>query len=43
VGHGPECTTIRKIVEFPLTAGAHVLEVAANAGDTVDVLVVRKK
>jgi hypothetical protein len=42
-GHGPECTTIRKIVEFPLTAGAHVLEIAANADASVNVLVVRKK
>ena len=42
-GHGPDCTTIRKIVEFPLTAGAHVLELAANADNTVDVLVVRKR
>jgi len=42
-GHGPECTTIRKIVEFPLGAGAHVLEIAANAENTVNVLVVRKK
>jgi hypothetical protein len=38
-GHGPECTTIRKIVEFPLTAGAHVLELAANADRTTDVLI----
>jgi hypothetical protein len=42
-GHGPECTTIRKIVEFPLTAGAHLLELAANADATTDVLIVRKK
>jgi hypothetical protein len=42
-GPGPECTSIRKIVEFPLTAGAHVLEIAANAENTVNVLVVRKK
>jgi hypothetical protein len=42
-GHGPTCTSIRKIVEFPLTAGAHVLEIAANAESTMNVLVVRKK
>lgn len=41
-GHGQECTTIRKIVEFPLSAGAHVLEIAANADSSVDVLIVRK-
>ena len=42
-GHGPECTTIRKIVEFPLTAGTHVVEIAANAESAVNILVVRKK
>lgn len=42
-GHGPECSSIRKIVEFPLTAGAHVLELAANADKTTDVLIVRKE
>ena len=41
-GHGPECTTIRKIVEFPLGVGAHVLEVAGNGANSIDVLVVRK-
>lgn len=42
-GHGPECSTIRKIVEFPLGAGSHIIEIAGNGADTVDVLVLRKR
>jgi hypothetical protein len=42
-GRGPECTTIRRIVEFPLSAGAHVLEIAAKAENTVNVLGMRKR
>lgn len=41
-GHGPECSTIRKIVEFPLSAGPHVIAIAATGVDTVDILVVLK-
>lgn len=40
--HGPECTSIRKIVVFPLKAGAHTLQVSAN-GDAKLKLMVAKK
>lgn len=41
-GHGPECSTIRKIVEFPLSAGPHIIAIAANGSDTVDLMLVLK-
>lgn len=41
-GHGPDCTTIRKIVDFPLKPGSHVLQISANA-DPKLVLMVTKK
>ncbi|MFV3076625.1 hypothetical protein [Niveispirillum fermenti] len=39
-GHGPACTGIRKIVDFPLAAGRHVLMIAASPVDRVTALVV---
>jgi hypothetical protein len=41
-GHGPECTSIRKIVVFPLQAGGHVLQVSANAEPKLKIMVARK-
>lgn len=41
-GHGPECSTLRKIVDFPLKAGAHVLQISANAEPKIGVLIIRK-
>lgn len=41
-GHGPECTSIRKIVEFPLRAGVHTLQVSANAEAKLKLMVVKK-
>ncbi|ABE63535.1 hypothetical protein Nham_2757 [Nitrobacter hamburgensis X14] len=29
-GHGPACTGIRKIVDFPLAPGLYTLQIAAN-------------
>lgn len=40
-GHGPECTTIRKIVVFPLKAGRHVLQVSANADPKLKLMVAK--
>lgn len=41
-GHGPECTSIRKIVVFPLRAGAHTLQVSANADAKLKLMVAKK-
>lgn len=39
-GHGPDCTGIRKIVDFTLQPGDYVLQVAANGTPEVTLLVV---
>lgn len=39
-GHGPECTGIRKIVDFDLQAGSHILQISANSEPETNVLVV---
>ena len=41
-GHGPDCSGIRKIVDFPLKPGKHTLQISANA-DPKMVLMVTKK
>ena len=41
-GHGPDCSTIRKIVDFQLKPGKHALQISANA-DPKMVLMVTKK
>jgi hypothetical protein len=41
-GHGPECTSIRKMVVFPLQAGKHVLQVSANAEPKLTLMVAKK-
>ena len=40
-GHGPACTTIRKMVVFSLKAGTHTLQVSANPAATVKLLVAK--
>jgi hypothetical protein len=40
-GHGPRCTGIRKIVDFPLTPGSYVLQIAANGQPQMTVLAAR--
>lgn len=40
-GHGPACTGIRKFVDFTLTPGRYVLQVAGNAGPTLPLLLTR--
>ncbi len=40
-GHGPACSTIRKMVDFPLMPGRYILQVSANAGAGLPVLVTR--
>ena len=41
-GHGPECTSIRKMVVFPLQAGKHTLQVSGNADPKMKILVGKK-
>lgn len=41
-GHGPECTSIRKMVVFPLQPGKHVLQVSANADPRMKIMVAKK-
>jgi hypothetical protein len=41
-GHGPDCSTIRKIVDFQLKPGKHALQISGNA-DPKMVLMVTKK
>jgi hypothetical protein len=40
-GHGPACTGIRKIVDFSLTPGRHVMQLSGSAGDQVRVLIAK--
>ena len=40
-GHGPECTGIRKMVDFPLAPGRYTLQIAANGAAVLPLLVVR--
>ena len=38
-GHGPDCTGIRKMVDFPLTPGRYTLQIAASGVPQATVLV----
>lgn len=40
-GHGPVCSTIRKMVDFPLQPGRYVLQIAANGSPTLPLLLTR--
>ena len=40
-GHGPACSTIRKMVDFSLQPGRYVLQISANAEAEISVLVTR--
>lgn len=40
-GHGPDCTGVRKMVDFPLSAGRYVLQIGANGTPKITVLVAR--
>ena len=39
-GHGPQCSGIRKIVDFDLQPGRYIVQIAASATDTVSIMVV---
>ena len=40
-GHGPECSGIRKMVDFPLTPGRYTLQIAANGEQTLPLMIAR--
>lgn len=40
-GHGPDCTGIRKMVDFPLQPGSYTLQIAANGAPELRLLVAR--
>ena len=41
-GHGPACSTIRKIVDFPLQPGQYVIQISANADPAIALMVWRQ-
>ncbi len=41
--HGPDCTGVRKMVDFDLAPGRYLLQVAGNGGATLPLMVVRLK
>lgn len=40
-GHGPECSGVRKMVDFSLTSGRYTLQIAANGEATLPLMVAR--
>jgi hypothetical protein len=40
-GHGPDCSGIHKMVDFPLEPGRYTLQLAANGAPRIGVLVAR--
>lgn len=38
-GHGPDCTGVRKMVDFTLSPGEYTIQVAANGADSITLLV----
>ncbi len=40
-GHGPACSGVRKMVDFALRPGRYVLEIAASAQPSLDVMIAR--
>lgn len=40
-GHGPDCSGIRKMVDFTLEPGSYVLQVSANSANRLPLLVTR--
>lgn len=40
-GHGPECTSLAKMVDYVLKSGRHILQIAANGDPTLSLMVVK--
>lgn len=41
-GHDAQCSSLRKMVSFPLKPGRHVIQLSGNKEDTIQVVVSRK-
>lgn len=41
-GHGPACTTIRKMAVYPMKPGRHLLQIAGNGGPSAKLLVAKQ-
>lgn len=41
-GHGPSCSTVRKIVAFDLQPGRHVVQIVGSASAALPIMVVRR-
>jgi hypothetical protein len=42
-GHGPDCTGIRKMVDFALTPGRYTVQISANAAPQITVMALEVK
>lgn len=40
-GHGPDCSGVRKMVDFPLAPGRYTLQIAASAEPAVSLMIAR--
>lgn len=40
-GHGPDCSGVRKMVDFPLTPGRYTLQIAGNGEPTLPLMIAR--
>jgi homogentisate 1,2-dioxygenase len=40
-GHGPDCSGIRKMVDFRLSPGRYTLQIAANGEQTLPLMIAR--
>jgi hypothetical protein len=40
-GHGPDCSTVRKMVDFPFAPGSYTLQIAASGQEQLPLLVTR--
>ena len=40
-GHGPACSGVRKMVDFALTTGSYILQIAGSSGSTLPIMIVR--
>jgi hypothetical protein len=41
-GHGPECSSIRKALAFPLKPGRYIVQISANAAPALDIMISRQ-
>ena len=41
-GHGPDCSTIRKVVDFPLQPGRYVVQISAKTDPSIALMVWRQ-